>query len=268
MKTEQELFDEAVDGMDDAPEVEEREEETVDEVEDLPEVKEEEAEEEFDPKSLARAIAQLSKENRDLHGRFGGLNDQIRTLKSELAAAKTVATAVDVAPTPNQVATASKSLEKWDRLKTDFPEWAEGLEEMVASRMPAAKEVKEVKSDPVADPRVDNLQLQIETMRTKEAHPDFDDVIRSDGFQTFMAGLPAQLKALASSPKAEDAIFLLDHYKTTAGSKSASQVVAERKERLRQSASPVRGQATPRRSIKSLDEMSEEQLFNYYASKV
>ena len=232
---------------------------------------EQDAEEEFDPKALAMAIAQLDSnfksQLRDLNGKFGGLNQQIGTLKSEVAAAKTTA-AVDEAPSKNQIDNASQNLTKWNQLKDDFPEWAEAIEQRFSSQpKQAAPVAKPAEVETKADTRIDDMALQLETMRTRERHPDFDAVVKSDGFKVFMAGLPGRLQELASSPKAEDAIFLLDHYKSTAGLKTSQQVVAERQGKLRNAVSPVRGQATPRRAIVSLDDMSEEQLFNYYADQ-
>ena len=282
-QTFEEMFDEEVDKQGDEPAGTladtltrdapvEQEQFAVKPQEDEPQEDEpQENEEEFDPKSLARAIAQLDSnfksQLRDLNGKFGGLNQQIGTLKSEVAAAKVTAVSDD-APSKNQIDNASQNLTKWNQLKDDFPEWAEAIEQRFSSQpKQAAPVAKPAEVETKADTRIDDMALQLETMRTKERHPDFDSVVKSDGFKVFMAGLPVRLQELASSPKAEDAIFLLDHYKSTAGLKTSQQVVAERQGKLRNAVSPVRGQATPRRAIVSLDDMSEEQLFNYYADQ-
>lgn len=242
----------------------------------------EEDEEVFDPKALMRAVAQLSTGIRDLNGRFGGLNQQISTLKTEVATAKaipasTVASGED-APTQKQIEAASKDPEKWKALKSDFPEWGDGIEEFVNQRIAdavskIAREAPRQDKPPAEAPAPTkpatseyDVRLELETMKTKSAHPDMDDIVKSDSWSVFLAGLPPQMRSLTTSSESRDAIFLLDHYKQTRP-KALERVVADRKERLRQSVSPVRTQATPRRSIVSENDMTPQQLFDLYAKQ-
>jgi len=282
MQTEEEMFDEAADETDTGalevrpPEDDDRPKPAA--KADEPTSKQEpKDEEEFDPRALAKAVAMLDanikSKFRDIDGKFGGLSQQFTTFKTEVAAARTPVQTADEAPSKGQIAAASANSAKWNQLKDDFPEWADAIEERLSSLMPkqeakpAKAETPAVEQKPVSDPRVDDMSLQLETMRTKEAHPDLKEIVDSDGWKVFMAGLPAQLQMLASSRKAEDAIFLLDHYKSSTTQKSSTQLAAERQGKLRNAVNPVRGQATPRRSVVSLDDMSEEQLFDYYAAQ-
>lgn len=217
---------------------------------------------------------QLVNRLRNAEGHIGGLVSENKRIKDELAAAKAAADAVRSAPTQAQVQQAKASTEKWDQLKTDFPEWADALEERLGAN---------------AQPDLDGLRNQIREQLTPElteqistklradiaaetegrlvnvAHRGWRDTVKTPEFVAWYEKQPADIKALGASPTAEDAIALLDAFKeTTVNRPSAAQIKQQRQQRMQEAASVARGNqgAAP---VKSTDDMSPEEYWNHLA---
>ena len=280
------------DGTDDKPEGGDFE----DEVEvapegDKPEVSPAGEEAKPDPiAELNKAIAGLSQtltnELRAVNGRVGGLQDtvkQMRTVQAEAAVAK--AAAAPGGPSAQEIKDAEKSPAEWEALKSDFPDWAAGVEKYVASKVqaakPAAAPVVDIEAliseriNPLVEQRVAAVldqrqqaerQQQAVNQTLDTAYPGWVETVNSAEFITWQNSQPKGIQALAHSDDVNDAIALLKMFKPqpVTVTKTAAQVQAERKQRLNQSASPTKAVTTGPRSAVALDDLDEDQQWAYY----
>ena len=152
---------------------------------------------------------------------------RMATFQSQLATAQAAAKTVAVAPTPEQIAAASKSKEKWDSLKNDFPEWTDAMDERFAAEReatlkaipkPEPVDVAAITRDVGAAVRTDTATLR-QLVRIDSKHPDWEtDIYLPDKtgftpeFATWKATQAPEVQALADSSNAQDAIKMLDMY--------------------------------------------------------
>lgn len=217
---------------------------------------------------------QLADRLRKTEGHIGGLVSENKRIKDELAAAKAAAEAVRTAPSQAQVAQAKASTEKWDQLKTDFPEWADALEERLgATAQPDLDGLRNQIRDELTPQLTQQISSQLKAEIAAEtegrlvniAHRGWKDTVKSAEFISWYDAQPADMKALGASPTAEDAIALLDSYKAaTAGKPSAAQIKQQRQQRMQEAATVARGNqgGAP---VKSTDDMSPEEYWNHLA---
>jgi hypothetical protein len=160
------------------------------------------------------AVDTLAKEVKSGTGRIAAMQSQLATAQ---AAAKTVA----VAPTPEQIASASKSKEKWDALKSDFPEWTDAMDERFAAEReatlkaipkPEAVDVAAITRDVGAAVRTDAVTLARQLARVDAKHENWEADIQAPEFAAWVATQAPEVKALADSSNASDAIKMLDMY--------------------------------------------------------
>jgi hypothetical protein len=217
---------------------------------------------------------QLAERLRKTEGHIGGLVSENKRIKDELAAAKAAAEAVRNAPTQAQLAQAKASTQKWDQLKTDFPEWADALEERLgATAQPDLDGLRNQIRDELTPQLTQQISSQLKAEIAAEtegrlvniAHRGWKDTVKSPEFVSWYEAQPADVKALGASPTAEDAITLLDSYKAaTAGKPSAAQIKQQRQQRMQEAATVARGNqgGAP---VKSTDDMSPEEYWNHLA---
>ena len=170
-----------------------------------------------------------------LEGRVGqlqSLNDQFAELKKATATAAQSGAPV---PTQTQQADATKSGAKWEKLKEEFPEWAEAVEERfgrtAATQSPVDEEsirakVREDFNKDLATREAEiRKQAQEEAQKAalvamrsamgnivKTKYPDWVETTRSDDFKKWQSAQPDEVKRLAFSEDASDAIALLDKF--------------------------------------------------------
>lgn len=217
---------------------------------------------------------QLAERLRKTEGHIGGLVSENKRIKDELAAAKAAAEAVRNAPTQAQLAQAKASTQKWDQLKTDFPEWADALEERLgATAQPDLDGLRNQIRDELTPQLTQQISSQLKAEIAAEtegrlvniAHRGWKDTVKTPEFVSWYEAQPAGVKALGASPTAEDAITLLDSFKaTTAGKPSAAQIKQQRQQRMQEAATVARGNqgGAP---VKSTDDMSPEEYWNHLA---
>lgn len=211
---------------------------------------------------------------RKTEGHIGGLTSELKRTKDELAAAKAAALQVREAPTAAAVAAAQKSTEKWDALKTDFPEWAEALEERLGGN--AQPDLDGLRSQ-IQDELTANLapkirnELKAELAAETEgrlvgiAHRGWRSTVNTPEFAAWLNVASPEVKALADSSVAEDAIDLLDRFKAQVAQQPDPRKIAEsRKARLAEAATVARG-ASATNPVKSTADMSAEELWDFYA---
>jgi hypothetical protein len=176
-------------------------------------------------------------------------------------------------PTRAQIAAASGSVEKWDALKTDFPEWADATEQFVDAKLAG---IKFPEGAPTVDPnkiaelieqRVGQVQAEmvkaVEEAKVEGRHPNWREDINTDAFGKWFAVQKPEVQALARSDKGRDAIRMLDLYQE-ALAKPADKVKEERASKLAAAVSSKPG--TSAATSKSVDEMSPKELWDYEAS--
>lgn len=197
---------------------------------------------------------------------------RVAAWQREKDVAKQAATAVKNAPTQAQINAAAASTDKWDTLKTDFPEWADATEQYVAAKLAGMtpQQVQQVDPDKIAEvieQRVGQVRAEmaraVEEAKVEGRHPNWREDINSDGFVKWFGVQTPEVKALAASDKGRDAIRMLDLYQE-ALAKPADKVQQERANKLAAavSAKPGAGAGAVKKTV---DDMSPEELWNYEA---
>lgn len=159
------------------------------------------------PAGLRESIVGLPGRLRNLDGHIGGLTSQAKELRATIAAAQAAAKAVGDSPTDSQMAAATQSSEKWDQIKEDFPDWAEAMEERLSKvrggSSAAPVDVAALKAE---------LRQEIALDSVEEAHAGWNATVATPEFSTWFNSQPDDIKALANSDRARDAIKMLDAF--------------------------------------------------------
>jgi len=184
-----------------------------------------------------KAVDQIDHRVKSFEGRLGGINKAIE----QLAAAR-AATAVSNAPSQAQIDAAQKSDARWKQLKEDYPDWTEALDEKLTqlrAAIPAAttvdveaikKEVTALTKEQLAEMKTEARQLA----RVDSKHEDWEATVNSPEFKTWFETQAPEVKALADSHNAKDAIKMLDAF--TAAQKAATAAAAAAKEKAEKAA--------------------------------
>lgn len=188
------------------------------------------------------SVDKISDRIRNIEGHIGGLSSQV---KQFVAASKAVAkTGVD-APTEAQIEKAAQSSEKWQAIKEDYPDWAEALEERLAQEKRAVPDLDGIQRKVDESVGSINNVLRTELRRAHETiveikHPEWRKDVNTKEFKSWFESQPNDLKQLAASENAADAIRLLDVYKSV--SKKTKQ---DKEQRLRSAVTPQGTSAKP-----------------------
>jgi hypothetical protein len=182
--------------------------------------------------------------------RIGAITNELHTAKVE----------AQEAPSPGQIAAAAASDEKWEALKKDFPEWADAFDSRFDTKLGAT--VQELKTTLKAEmakeivpPKQDDLEVRLLSVMK----PGWRKIIVTPEWSEWLHTQPPEKAAMIHSDKAEDAISLLTEFekRPQQQAKTASEIAAERKQRLKTSELPQGGKATP---PKSEQDMSPAEL--------
>jgi hypothetical protein len=239
-----------------------------------------------------RGLDGLEQRLRKSEGTLGNLNSTLKTVQDENAKLKTAleqrattAASGGAAPTAAAVAAAAGKSEKWEALKAEFPEWAEAVEERLGTQ--AGQQQAPVDLDALRKQIGDELAGSLTTKLTEEisasiqaateerlvnvAHRGWKDTVKTPAFTQWMQAQTPEVQALGSSPVAEDAIALLDGFKSWQATQPApvdpARIAAERKQRLQDAATVARG-GTSQAPIRSTDDMSAEELWAFEAAEL
>lgn len=233
---------------------------------------------------LPEVVKERLKELEDLKQTQAQLLHHIKTTEGRVAAMQREAdmarraqqAAGNDAPSQKQIATAAKNPEKWEQLKQDFPEWATAMEEFVAVKLSSVQQGNGLlPADKVAEIVTGHLDKQIgqtraeftkalEEAKVEGKYEDWRDVVKSQDFVAWFKLQASDTQKLAESPLGRDAIKLLDLYEK-AKAKPASEIKQERGQRLAAAASTRPGVSRP---VKTLDNMTSEELWNYEAQQL
>lgn len=214
---------------------------------------------------LATANAQLLHHVKTAEGRVAAMQrefQQARVAQQQVAPQE--------APSQGQIVNAAKNPEKWEQLKEDFPEWAGAMEEYVASKLGSVQPQQGLDPQQVAafvQQQVDQTKVEmrqaIEEARVDGKYENWKDTVNTLEFTQWFTVQPPDVRALANSDSARDAIRMLDMFHETK-KRSASDIRQERGQRLAAAATTRPGQTPP---PKSLDDMSPAELWDYEAAK-
>ncbi len=214
---------------------------------------------------LATANAQLLHHVKTAEGRVAAMQrefQQARVAQQQVAPQE--------APSQGQIANAAKNPEKWEQLKEDFPEWAGAMEEYVASKLGSVQSQQGLDPQQVAafvQQQVDQTKAEmrqaIEEARVDGKYENWKDTVNTLEFTQWFTVQSPEIRSLANSDSARDAIRMLDLFHETK-KRSASDIKQERGQRLAAAATTRPGQTPP---PKTLDDMSPEELWNYEAAK-
>ena len=213
-------------------------------------------------------ITQLEQANAQLLHHVKTTEGRVAAMQREAQQGRQAATSVDAAPSQGQMAAAAKNPEKWEQLKQDFPEWAGAMEEYVGAKLSGmqagvqATDIVDYVQRQLVSER-ESMKAAIEEARVEGKYENWRDTVATQDFAAWFALQPAEIKNLADSPAAKDALRMLDLFHT-AKAKPASEIRQERGARLAAAATTRPGQTPP---PKTLDDMSPEELWNYEAKK-
>ena len=212
------------------------------------------------------ANAQLLHHVRSAEGRVAAMQrefEQARMAQQQVAP--------NEAPSQQAIARAAANPEKWEQLKSDFPEWAEAMEGYVGAQLANLQAPQGLKPEEVAifvRQQIEASQAQmgrlLEEAKIEGKYEDWRGVVNTSDFASWYAVQKPEVKALAESNNAKDAIKMLDLFHE-AKARPAEAIRQERGARLAAAAAPTRGASAP--PPKSLDSMTAEELWNYEATK-
>jgi len=192
---------------------------------------------------------------------------RIGAITNELHAAKKAAEQARVAPTAEQMAVATKSDENWENLKKDFPEWAEAFDGRFDNKL--SVKLEELKKEIGGGTTTEELeklkttlaegtQTEIQKGILTFFKPKWKDTIGTNDWKAWIAAQPAETVALTTSDQAVDAVALIDQFEeATQKPKTATEIAADRKRRIKTSVLPEGGKAVP---MKSEADMSNAEL--------
>jgi hypothetical protein len=216
---------------------------------------------------LEQANAQLLHHVRTAEGRVAAMQ---REFQQARVAQQSVAP--QQAPSQGQMTAAAKNPEKWEQLKQDFPEWAGAMEEYVATKLGSVQIPQQQMLTPeqvagyvqqqVAQTKAE-MARALEEARIEGRYENWRDTVNTTDFAQWFSVQAPEVRALADSAAARDAIRMLDLFHD-AKKRSAAEVKQERGARLAAAATTRPGQTPPPRT---LDDMSPEDLWNYEAAK-
>jgi uncharacterized coiled-coil protein SlyX len=250
-------------------------------------------------RKLESHAGNLNSTVKNLNGTVDQQKQEIQRLNDELQAARrsTVA-AGNTAPTQQAVQQASKSNEKWEALKAEFPEWAEAVEERLsATPQVNVDDIREKVKQEVIDGlksgslKVDGLgavqpsqqvpqqqnapepsdnavDLAVEQRVVEAAHPGWLDLVKTQEFVNWYNTQPIEVRKLGDSPVADDAIALLTSYKDFNKTQpNADELRQKRQQQLQEAATVTRGNSNLP-AHKSIDDMSPKELWEYEAKQL
>jgi hypothetical protein len=248
------------------------------------------------PKSELEALTLSVKQ---LGGRVSKMQGELE--KRAQSAAQATAAAGGDAPTQTAIAAASGSTAKWEKLKQEFPEWSEALEERLGqagTQAPAnIDEIrKQAREEAMLEGRTEAIRVIEENREAQiaEKHPEWKTTILKPEFHSWFNTKDDKDKVRwYNSHRADTITEMLDTYQTEMAALSGG---AQKQQGVDSSAAPAqqstssapapaaarrttapahdlaaavtaRGRAVPS-TTKSESEMTDQELWNAEAAKV
>lgn len=193
------------------------------------------------------SLGEIPNRLRGIEGHIGGLKSK---LEGAVATAKAAAdkTGTDK-PTDAQIAEALANEESFAEFERDFPDFAKPIKaQLTAIRAEVAKiATPTVDTDGVRKQVLEEVGTQIsgavdmaeERAFTRLKHPDWKQVVAAPEFKAWLQAQPEDTKKLAASPLADDAITLIDGFKTHRKTVVDADAARKRKEKRVEDALPA-----------------------------
>jgi hypothetical protein len=215
--------------------------------------------------ALKQAFKDLSQKvatDQNVAARLKQAESRIGSLTNELHNAKEAVKKVQDAPTKEQMEAATKSDEAWENLKNDFPEWAEAFDGRFDRKLKDLKDsIKTVSPEDLEKLRTtlaEGTQEEIQKAILGYAHSGWQTKVASPAYKEWIKTQPEEVVALTKSPLASDAISVLDRFEAETGKeKTASEIAADRRQRMKTSIIPQGKRSTP---VKSETDMTDAEL--------
>lgn len=204
---------------------------------------------------MAASQQQLVNELREAKGRIGAL-------QSEFAKARQAEQ-----PTQRQISAAQADPEKWTALKSDFPEWGEGITAYVEARLGqlggaglTSEQVEQLVAQRT-DATTAQLEKKFNESLVSVKHKEWRKDVNTPEFGAWFQVQAPEVQALASSTNGFDAIDMLDRFQADKA-KPAADVRQERQNKLAAAvtAKPGAGKVT-----KTFDDMNPAEQWEYLA---
>jgi hypothetical protein len=210
-------------------------------------------------RAMLRQLPELVHLVKTTVGRVGSIQSELQKI------GKAAATQAADSPTEKQIERASESPEAWKKLKEDFPDWAEGVEAYVSSRIPssAAPDTQKIVSEAVAKARAEVVALREKEAEEEldDTRPDWREVVKGEDFAKWLSSQPAEYQQRAMSTWRPSAVLrIISDFEKA--SKPKPQDGAPQK-RLASAAIPS-GTSNKVNLTKSVDEMSPQELWAYF----
>lgn len=204
---------------------------------------------------LESTIARLEQRLRQAEGKYGELNSIVR--QSQVAA-QAVREAGGEAPSAREIADAKGSAEKFAKLKADYPDFAEAIEEFVVSRQPAMPfDPNELRAQ-IAEERA-ALDLERRKLRVEIRHPGWEDEIKTAQFAGWLDRQQPEVKMLADSNEPAAAIRVMDLFRAAHPKRSER---PDQDPNL-QAAAALPGSRRQSNRPKPVEEMTDEEYWRY-----
>ncbi len=175
------------------------------------------------------------------------------------------------APTDGQIASAVQNPEEWDSLQRDYPEFATAMDKKLKAELAGLRAPQGLTPEQVSEyvrQQTQANQVEVRRMlqeaRIEGKYEDWQEVVKTTDFDAWFKVQQPEVRQLANSDSAKDAIRMLDLFHE-AKAKPADVIKQERGARLAAAAAPAKGGNAP--PPKSLDDMSPAQLWEYEAKQ-
>lgn len=221
------------------------------------------------------ALDKLSERLRNVEGNIGGLSNGQKQIKDLLTASQEAAKKVDDAPTQAAVKAAMQTPERWQSLKTEFPDWSDAVEAFVDSRIAGGAPTG---ADSTAvETLVDAKLAKITPAIRREVAEEFLEgefgewkaEVNTPTFVNWLNVQPEEVKALATSERVSAAAKLLRLYRNptteSAPKDPGAEITKARQETLEAATALPKGSHVP--PTKSVDDMTEQELWEYEAAQ-
>lgn len=176
-------------------------------------------------------------------------------------------------PSDNQLLNAAQDPEEWEQMRSDFPDLAAAWEKKMAAELArinvqqqgiSTEEVGDFVRGQMETVRAETRRL-VEEARIEGKYEDWRDIVNTSDFATWYAVQKPEVKALADSTAAKDAVRMLDLFHD-AKANSAEAIKQDRTQRLQAAAGTApKGRSAP--PARSVDDMTPEELWTYEAKR-
>lgn len=224
-------------------------------------------------KAKLAEIDQIKEANAQLLHHVKTAEGRVAAMQREFEQARKAQQSVAPSDAPSQqaIAHAAANPEKWEQLKQDFPEWAGAMEEYVSSKLSSVQVPQGLQAEQVVDfvrQQVEASKAEMNRMlqeaRIEGKYENWRDLVNTSDFATWFSAQKPDVRALAESASATDAIKMLDLFHA-AKERPAGAIKQERGARLAAAAAPTKGNIAP--PPKSVDDMTPEEIWNLEAKK-